>query len=206
MNWDDLRFVLAVARGSSLADAARRLRVDQTTVSRRLASLERSKGKKLFQRVQGRLVPTEFGECAAARAERMEAEMVALESELTGADKAPEGTVRVTSVPIMINRLLIPRLGLLLEQHAKLTLEMISEPRNLSLSKRDADIAVRLARPVAGSALCWRIGTLAYSVYGPAKVDVWSLPWLSYAEATRTCRKHAGSPRTGQQVKTRRCL
>ena len=71
MNWNDLRFVLAVARGSSLSAAARQLHVDQTTVSRRLDSLERAMGTKLFQRVQGCLLATEFGELAAARAERM---------------------------------------------------------------------------------------------------------------------------------------
>lgn len=182
MNWDDLRFVLAVARVSSLAAAARRLQVDQTTVSRRLASLERSTGTKLFQREQGRLVPTEFGECAAARAERVESEMIALESDLTGADTLPEGRVRVTSVPIVMNRLLIPKLGILARQYPKLTLELISEPRNLSLTKRDADIAVRLARPITGSALCRRIGSLPYSVFGPRRGDIQSLPWLTYTE------------------------
>lgn len=182
MNWDDLRFVLAVARGASLAAAARQLRVNETTVSRRLVSLERATGTKLFQRAHGRLVATEYGEFAAAHAECIEAEMAAFESEMTGADKAPQGRVRVTSVPLVINRLLIPRLGALTGLHPKLTLELISEPRNLSLSKRDADIAVRLARPQAGSALCWRIGELAYSVYGPAGANARSLPWLTYAD------------------------
>lgn len=181
MNWDDLRFVLAITRGASLSAAARRLRVDQTTVARRLASLERDTETKLFLRVQGRLVPTEAGETASAHAERMEAEMIALEAELTGADKAPEGTVRITSVPIVVNRLLAPQLGTLLRRHPKMTIELISESRNLSLTKREADIAVRLARPEAGAALCRRLATLAYSVYGPTEGSSEDQPWMTYA-------------------------
>lgn len=182
MNWDDLRFVLAIARTETLSAAARRLRVDQTTVARRLAALEHAAGQKLFLRTGGRLAATEMGGRVTTRAEQVESEMLALERELTGADKMPEGTVRVTAVPVLTNRLLIPRLGPVLRRYPGLKVEMIAEPRNFNLTKRDADIAVRLARPEAGAALCRRLGTISYSVYGPAGASVETLPWLTYEE------------------------
>lgn len=183
MKWDDMKFVLAVARGDTLSAAARRLGVDQTTVTRRISALEKAFGAKLFFRLDGRLAATELGELAIARAERIEAEIDSLHEAATGADKTPEGHVRITTVPMLANHLLIPRLGAFLDRLPGLTLEIIAEPRNLNLSKRDADVALRLARPLAGSALCRRIGALSYSIYGPAGVDSAALPWITYEEA-----------------------
>lgn len=182
MNWDDVKFVLAVARGQTLSAAARQLKVDQTTVGRRLAALERAAGTKLFQRVDGRLVPTEAGEIVSTRAERVETEMLALEEQLAGADNTPAGVVRLTATPILANRLLIPRLGPLLSRHSELVVEIVAEPRNLSLTRRDADIAVRFARPEAGPMLCRRLGRIGFSIYAPAGHAAAALPWLTYEE------------------------
>ena len=181
MNCDDVKFVLAVARGQTLSAAARQLKVDQTTVGRRLAALEQAAGTKLFHRVDGRLVPTEAGEIVSTRAERVEMEMLALEEQLAGADNTPAGVVRLTATPILANRLLIPRLGPLLSKHPKLVVEIVAEPRNLSLTRRDADIAVRFARPEAGPMLCRRLGRISFSTYAPAGHAA-ALPWLTYEE------------------------
>ncbi len=197
MNWDDVKFVLAVARGQTLSAAARQLKVDQTTVGRRLAALEQAAGSKLFRRVDGRLVPTEAGEIVSTRAERVETEMLALEEQLAGADITPAGVVRLTATPILANRLLIPRLGPLLSKHPKLVVEIVAEPRNLSLTRRDADIAVRFARPEAGPMLCRKLGRIGFSIYAPAGHAATghapaghapaghapaALPWLTYEE------------------------
>ena len=179
LNWDDLRIMLAVARGETLSAAARRLGVDQTTVTRRLAAVERAVGTALFQRVERRLRPTAAGADAVAHAERVEAEVERLTARLAGADRAPEGQVRLTAVPILVNRILIPRLAAFRQRYPRLSLELIAEPRNLQLAKRDADIAVRLARPAGGTALCRKLGELAYSVYGATDAGG-DLPWLGY--------------------------
>lgn len=179
LNWNDLRVVLAVARGETLSAAARRLGVDQTTVTRRLAAVERTVGTPLFLRMERRLRPTAAGTMAIAHAERVEAEVNRLAAQLSGADRAPEGNVRLTAVPVVVNRLLLPRLAAFRRHYPKLSLELIAEPRNLQLAKRDADIAVRLARPAGGTALCRKLGDLAYSVYGPAGTGD-DLPWLGY--------------------------
>lgn len=179
LNWDDLRVVLAVARGETLSAAAKRLGVDQTTVTRRLAATERAMGTPLFQRVERRLQPTDAGAKTVVHAERVEAEIERLAARLAGTDRAPEGQVRLTAVPILVNRVLVPRLAAFRRRYPKLSLELIAEPRNLQLAKRDADIAVRLARPAGGTALCRKLGELAYSVYGVAGAGG-LLPWLGY--------------------------
>ena len=201
MKWDDLRILLAVQRGGTLAAAAKRLGVDQTTVARRLAALEGAAKAKLFLRSQGRLVATELGEIAVVQAERVEGQILDLEEKLAGGTAAPEGKVRVTAVPVLANRLLIPRLGDLLARCPKLEIEIVAEPRNLSLSKRDADIALRLARPQGGAALCRKIGALSYSVYGTANRSGAALPWLTYGDdyadlpqAQWVAKQGAGAP------------
>jgi Bacterial regulatory helix-turn-helix protein, lysR family len=75
LNWNDLRHILAVARARALAPAARQLGVNETTVARRIARAEHSLGSKLFDRIEGAMVPTEAGEIAVERAERLEVEV-----------------------------------------------------------------------------------------------------------------------------------
>ncbi|HXW25248.1 MAG TPA: LysR family transcriptional regulator [Xanthobacteraceae bacterium] len=182
MEWSDLRHVLAVARAGTLAAAARRLGVNQTTVARRLAAAEKALGARLFERREGMLRPTRAGEAAIARAAQVEQEVLALERGVGGADAVAAGSVRVTAVPILANRLLIPALPRLVARHPRLRVELVGEPRNLSLTRREADVAVRLARPEAGTALARRIGRLDYAVYGPRRRSTDSLPWITYEE------------------------
>lgn len=183
MEWNDLELVLALARCGTLSAGARRLGVDQTTASRRLKALERGLGIGLFQRDAGRLVPTDAGAAVLARAERVESEMLGLREELNGGVTRCAGLVRLTSVPVIVNRLLFPNMRGLLATHPELQLEVIAEVASLSFSRREADIALRLARPRAGNAVCRRVGTLAYSAYGPVGADPAGTPWLTYDEA-----------------------
>jgi len=182
MEWHDLRYVLAIARHGTLSAAARRLRVDQTTVARRLAVAERQLGARLFDRIDGRMRATRAGETTVEHAERVEAEIGRLEAAIGGADLAATGKVRLSSVPILINRVLMPRLPALIARHPGLTLELAGEARNVSLSRREADIALRQARPTGGTALARRIGGLDYAVYAPAKHRARSLPWITYED------------------------
>src|SRR5215470_11105840 len=191
MNWDDLRHLLAVARAGTLAAAARRLGVDQTTVARRLAALEKALGVQLFERNDGLLRPTQAGERALARAAAAEQEIQGLAQGVARADAVPAGLVRLTAVPILVNRLLIPALPALARRHPQIRLELIAEPRNLSLTRREADLALRLARPESGAGVvARRIGHLDYAVYGavygPRRKaggrTARRLPWITYEE------------------------
>jgi DNA-binding transcriptional LysR family regulator len=187
LDWDDLRYVLAAARGGTLSAAARRLGIDETTVARRIARLEKRLGVGLFERAAGRLQPTEAGETMLAHAERVETEIGALDSALTGADRIAAGSVRLTAVPILINHMLVPASAALQAMHPGLRLELIAESRNLSLSRRETDMALRLARPARDmAAIARRVGRLGYGVYARAdrigQGGGEDLPWIGYGD------------------------
>jgi len=189
VNWHDLRYILAVGRGKTLAAAARALGVDDTTVARRLAAVQAALGARLYQRLaNGTLQLTEAGERAALHAERIEREISALDGAVAGADDVVAGTVRVTSVPIIVNRILVPAAPILLKRHPELQLELVADARDLSLTRREADLALRLARPKTGGSkvTARRVGTLRYDVYASASCparEAKGLPWLTYDEA-----------------------
>jgi DNA-binding transcriptional LysR family regulator len=188
LNWNDLRYVLAVGRGGTLAAAARLLRVDDTTVARRLAAVQEKIGARLYQRLRdGTLQLTPSGECAALHAERIERQVGLLDSALSGVPGAVAGTVRVTSVPVIVNQILIPAAADFLAQHPQLRLELVADARDLSLTRREADLALRLARPKTGGTrvTARRVGAVRYEVYASASFSVAEanrLPWVTYDE------------------------
>jgi DNA-binding transcriptional LysR family regulator len=183
MGWDDFRYVLAVARTKAIAPAARALRVDATTVARRLSRVELALQTKLFERKDGYLRPTEAGADVIERAERIETEATAIVERAAGVDAAVSGSVRVTSVPLLVSRLLLPGVGSLIDAHPALVLEVVADPCNLSVMLRDADIALRLARPDREQqAIARRLTQLPYAVYAPRQGDARRLPWITYEE------------------------
>jgi DNA-binding transcriptional LysR family regulator len=182
MEWSDLRYVLAIARAGTLSAAARRLGVNQTTVSRRLAAAETSLRARLFDRAEGMFHPTKACDEILRRAAQIEAEIDAIERGVSGSDAVVAGSVRVTAVPILVNRLLIPALPQLYTAHPRLQVELSAEPRNLRLTRREAEIALRLARPESGDALARRIGQLDYAVYAPARKSG-DPPWITYDDS-----------------------
>src|SRR2546423_15699265 len=97
LQWDDVRVFLAVRRGGSLSAAARSLKINQTTVGRRLRALETAAGARLFDRLPDGFHPTPAGESLTRRAERVEEEMNGASLELGGREARLEGTVRLTA-------------------------------------------------------------------------------------------------------------
>ena len=184
LDWDDLRPILAVARGGTLAAAAKGLRIDATTVGRRIQAAETALGVRLFDRIDGRYTPTAAGELAVRHGEAIEREILALEGQVAGQDQSLEGSVRVTSVAMLVNHLLAPCLPELLAEHPKLRLELTGSNVNLSLSRREADLALRLGRPSDGSDRLRKVGVLDYGVYAARALGetAQNLPWLSYDE------------------------
>jgi len=208
VNWNDYRVLLAVARTGSLNAAARRLNVDDTTVSRRLSALEAALGHPLFVRDrQNRLTPTDLGADALRRAEAIEAQADLVEEDVRGARTAPSGLVRLTAVPFIVNRVLVPRLGSLTQAHPGLQVEFVADGQNLELLARDADVAVRFARPRDGGLriAAKRLGDICFTAFAPASAApdaARALPWIGYAEpmghlpqaqATRRALRRAGA-------------
>ncbi len=165
LDWDDLRFSLALARHGSLSAAAKDLHVAQSTVGRRLASLEASLGVRLLNRTPDGYAPTQAGERVRAHAERLEAEAVSLERTVGGRDVRMAGLVRVTCAESVATHILAPCLASLHSKQPDIMLELIPNPRELSLSMREADISVRLKQPDQHDLVVRRIGTIAFGLY-----------------------------------------
>jgi DNA-binding transcriptional LysR family regulator len=181
LDWDDLRYVLVLSRTGSLARAARQLHVNETTVARRVARVEKGLGSRLFERVNGMLKTTEIGLVAVQHAERIEVDIGEVRNAATGADAKAAGSVRLTAIPMLLNRVLVPALPALLDANPLLQLQLVAEPRNLSLANREADIALRFARPdKEHRTIARRVGELAYAIYGPAAAPSRALPWITY--------------------------
>ena len=165
LDWDDLRFFLAVARDGSLSAAAKNLQVAQSTVGRRLASLEASLGVRLLNRTPEGYVPTLAGQEVRQQAERLEVEALSLERRVGGRDVRLAGPVRVTCSETMASRILAPCFATLHRQHPDILVELIPDQRVVSLSMREADISVRLARPDQHDLVVRRVGRLAFGLY-----------------------------------------
>ncbi|MCJ2136933.1 LysR family transcriptional regulator [Methylobacterium sp. J-026] len=165
LDWDDLRFFLALARHGSLSAAAKVLHVSQSTVGRRLNTLEATLAVRLLNRTPEGYVPTLAGEEVRERAERLEAETLALERDVTGRDTRLRGLVRVTCAETMAAHLLAPSFAGLHALHPDIMIELIPNPRELSLAMREADISVRMRQPEQHDLVVRRIGGIAFGLY-----------------------------------------
>jgi len=187
MNWNDVRYLLAVARTGTLSAAARETGVNQTTVARRIEAAEKSLGVRLFDRREGRLQPTTLGESVLERARRVEEEALALENVVADQDTALSGTVRVTSVEGLVMTILVPRLPGFQKAHPRIFLEFVARMGNLDLARRQADIAIRLARPDRGDMTVRKIADIGFAVYGAAmpaeRKPLHEERWVTYDEA-----------------------
>lgn len=148
--WSDLTFFLAVARAGRLTVAAARLKVEHSTVSRRIAALEAALGAKLFDRHPHGYALTAAGDRLLAAAEGMETLALSAQGEIAGSDLGVSGTVRIGAPDGFGTFFLAPRIGALADLHPGLDIQLLAMPRLFSLSKREADIAISLSRPKEG--------------------------------------------------------
>lgn len=166
MDWNDLRYLLAVHEGGSLAAAARKLRVDAATVGRRLAALERAVGVRLLEKAPGGMRLTSAGEQAVEAARHIDDTATTLERRLAGAEVQVSGLVRVTAPETVVTHVLAPHLPAWRERHPVLRLELLAATQVLNLSRREADLAVRLFRPQEPALTVRKLGDLAFALYG----------------------------------------
>ena len=202
MNWDDARILLALSRSKTLSEAARSLGVSHTTVARRLEALRRDLDVRLIDRTpEGPRLTPEAAELARL-AEPMEAAADSMMRRLAGAEQRLVGRVRVTTTEALGTRVLAPRLAELAGLHPGLTVELVLDPRPLSLARREADIAVRLVRPRERSTVGRRVGWVAYAPYAssrylagpraPERVLVYDAP-VAGAETEWLVQRFAGA-------------
>ena len=149
-DWDLLQSFLAVARAGKLTTAAKRLRIDHSTLGRRLAALEAALGAKLFERRVSGYTLTPQGDRLLHRAETLESTVLAIQSDVGQGSSRVSGAVRIGAPDGFGTAFLAPVVGRLLAAHPDLDIDLVATPRSFSLSRREADIAIGLSRPAHG--------------------------------------------------------
>lgn len=176
MEWNDLRVFLAIAREGTLSAAARKLAQTQPTMGRRLRALEGAVGHKLFQRTKDGFLLTDEGTAVLDHAERMEEEALAIDRRLAAQEQLLEGALRVTSSDWFGVSILTPVLAEFADLQPRVTVELLTDARFLSLSRREADLAFRI-RPfeepdvVSRKLLHMRYGVYAHAGIGHTVAD-----------------------------------
>jgi DNA-binding transcriptional LysR family regulator len=164
LNWDDLRFVLALRQAGSLGAAARLMKVEQSTASRRLSSLETALGAQLVARTPEGVVLNDAGLLVAGVAEGCDARIDELTRRIGGEDRRPEGIVRLATTESMAT-FLIAGLVPLRQEHPKIHAQLVVGSAALDLLRRDADLAVRLFREKRPELVTRKIGDIGWSLY-----------------------------------------
>jgi DNA-binding transcriptional LysR family regulator len=167
--WDLYRSFLGVLRFGSLSAAARELGLTQPTLGRHVDALEVSLGTKLFARSRHGLAPTPAALGLASHAEAMEAAALALERAASGEADEPGGAVRVTASNVVGVEVLPAILAQFRERHPAIAIELALSDRTQDLSRRDADIAVRMIRPTQNALIAKRLGTVRIGLYAHAR-------------------------------------
>lgn len=149
MDWDNARIFLAIARAGTLRGAAALEGIDQATVGRRLAAMEKSLNARLFLRTPSGYAATPAGELAMHAAEQMEQAADRLQREMQGIDNRLSGTIRVATSDTMASHFVLAAMQRLHEAHPDIRIELSASNQLSSLTRREADIAVRTVRPTA---------------------------------------------------------
>jgi DNA-binding transcriptional LysR family regulator len=164
VDWDDLKFLLAVADAGGLAPAARSLGVDPSTVSRRIVALEKALDAELAVRMPEGMSLTEAGRSVADVARRFDAELLALAASMGGARGEPVGAVRVSTTDAFapnVMRALAP----LRERFPHLRIEVMPTHATIDLRRREADLAVRMFRDDHEGLALRRLGSIGWSLF-----------------------------------------
>ena len=144
MDWNDVRYFLTLARKGAVRTAGADLGVSHSTVTRRIEALEEKLGTKLFDRHRDGFILTAAGRRMKPVAERIETEMASLERDLVGQDQAFTGTVSITCCDEFVSNMVFDRLADLMGEHPDLDLCLSADSRPFDLSKREADLAIRI--------------------------------------------------------------
>jgi DNA-binding transcriptional LysR family regulator len=182
-DWTDLHIFLQAARKGPIAIAADQLRLDVTTVRRRLAALEEAIGIKLFVK-SGRLLQlTAEGQRIYSIASQMEELSNEIARDATDAARELAGVVRVSTMEGFGSFYLAPRLSQFVNRHPQLSIQLVNSQHVLNLSEREADVSINMVNPQRGRLLVRKVGQFSVGLYGSA----------SYLEA-------AGTPRTRRDL------
>ncbi len=171
-NWDDLRYLLAVARAGSMSGAARALEVNHATVIRRIRSLEEQLGANLFDRIGHSYQITPAGQVAFDAARRMEGQSMGVERQVIGQATDLSGTIRVTAPDPMCGPFLIPAIREFTDRYPDILIELSLSMRPYDLGMREADVAFRVTSKPPEDVVGTRLANLTLAVYGPTGAGI----------------------------------
>jgi DNA-binding transcriptional LysR family regulator len=191
LDWGNLRFFLELTRTGSLSRAAQRLSVDRATVSRRIAALEEELGLELFERGPQGWTLTSAGRELSELASRVEQDVLALARRADAADREElTGVVRLTTATHISAHLLAPALPALRSAHPGLVLEIAADQRTFDLTRREADLALRMGRPRDAGLVTRKLSDVAYGFYASPSlvgsrrdVDFAADPFVAFDES-----------------------
>jgi DNA-binding transcriptional LysR family regulator len=183
----DLNVVLALVRAGTLAAAGERLGVDASTVFRTLQKVERGLGRTLFERSRSGYAATDLARTLAEQAEQMETALEVARSAVQAVPAQVSGTVRITTTDTILHGLVAPALKDLVAEHPLLNLELHTANEVVSLTRREADIAVRATMRPPQHLVGRRLGPIRLGLYAAKKAplrraaarDPASVPWIA---------------------------
>lgn len=165
MNWDDLRFFLAVAQKGSIRGASEVLTVNASTVSRRIDAFEKKLGTRLFERLPTGYVLTSAGEEILESSERIEDEVAKLDRNIIGRDTQLNGSLSVTMAAPLATHLLMPDFVNFGRRYPGIELELVVSSEEINLSKREADVAIRITNNPPEHLVGRHVTDIAKAVY-----------------------------------------
>jgi DNA-binding transcriptional LysR family regulator len=169
LDWDDLRSFLAVIERGSISGAAKFLNVNHSTVLRRLASLEKRLGARLFDRLPKGYEPTAQGEELRNRLQGVSEQIDSAQRSLSRRDLEVAGAIRITTTDTLAHRLLMPYLTEFRALNPAIQMEIAINNSFLNLTRREADIALRPSNTVPENLVGRRVGCLRTAIYAAKK-------------------------------------
>lgn len=172
MDWDKLRIFHAVAEAGSFTHAGDALNLSQSAVSRQISALEESLNTVLFHRHARGLILTEQGELLFRTAHEVFAKLAMAEAQLAESKERPKGRLKVTATVALGSTWLTPRMGEFIEVYPDVGVDLVLEDRELDLSMREADVAIRMAPPRQPGLIQRHLMTVRMPVYAsPAYLE-----------------------------------
>jgi DNA-binding transcriptional LysR family regulator len=167
-DWDDARVLLALFRERTLRGAAQQLGVNASTIGRRLEALEQALAARLFDRNLDGVLPTAAAERLLAHAEQLEQAALGLAAAAEGFEREPEGVVRLSALPGIADHFVAPSLGRIHARYPRLRLELDSSIAYADLTRREADLALRIMRPTSGDLVAQKLSEDRDTILGSA--------------------------------------
>ncbi|MFB4367997.1 MULTISPECIES: LysR family transcriptional regulator [unclassified Pseudomonas] len=187
LSWDDLRIIKTLSECGNRADTAKKLGINVSTVSRRVAQVEKTLGVALFDHRRSGYMLTAEGEELRALGERVELDIVSVARRVSRAGEGPQGKLRITTSDSLLLYFLTPIIADFKALNEGIAIEVLVGNQTLSLARDESDIAIRATRKPAESLVGRKLATIAWAPYGSAKgmpvTDPFSdeQAWVSYS-------------------------